>query len=120
MLVSDIVAFTVEYRLYVLDGEVRTGSRYAEDGRFAPGPLGPDAAAFGAELLARRGPTLPSAIVVDIGRTDGHWAVIEANAAWASGSYTADPEAALDTVLRAAGPRSLVAARDLPFVRRAG
>ncbi|MFF2807480.1 hypothetical protein ACFVT2_09875 [Streptomyces sp. NPDC058000] len=89
----------------------------------APGPLGQDAAAFGAELLARRGPNLSSAIVVDTGRTDGHWAAIEAieaNAAWASGSCTADPEAALDTDLRAAGPRSLVAERDLPFVRRAG
>ncbi|GGU62192.1 hypothetical protein GCM10010211_29030 [Streptomyces albospinus] len=119
VLVSDIAAFAVEYRLYVLDGEVRTGSRYAEDGRLRPGPLGPDAAAFGAELLARCGATLPSAIVVDVGRTDGRWAVIEANAAWASGRYTADPEAALDTVLRAAGPHTAVVARDLPFVRRA-
>ncbi|PNE41093.1 ATP-grasp domain-containing protein [Streptomyces noursei] len=120
VLVSDIVAFSVEHRLYVLDGEVRTGSRYAEDGRLAPGPLDPDAAAFGAELLARHGSTLPSAIVVDVGRTDGRWAVVEANAAWASGCYAADPEAALDTVLRAAGPRTQLAPRDLPFVRRAG
>ncbi|ANZ20216.1 hypothetical protein SNOUR_34940 [Streptomyces noursei ATCC 11455] len=54
--------------------------------------------------------------------------VVGANAAWASGCYAADPEAALDTVLRAAGPpgrraagpRSRLAPRDLPFVRRAG
>ncbi|MEU9113238.1 ATP-grasp domain-containing protein [Streptomyces sp. NPDC048483] len=119
VLVSDVVTFAVEYRLYLLDGEVRTGSRYAEDGRLSPGPLIPDAAAFGAELLGRRGAGLPSAIVVDIGRLDGHWAVIEANAAWASGRYTSDPDLALDTVLRAAGPVERVPARDLPFVRAA-
>ena len=38
------------------------------------------------ELLATAGESLPSAIVVDVGRDDaGRWAVIEANAAWASG-----------------------------------
>ncbi|MGD3105972.1 hypothetical protein [Streptomyces sp. YGL11-2] len=57
-------------------------------------------------------------LVSDIGPTGGRWVVVEANAAWANGRYTADPEAALDTVLRAAGPRAAVAARDLPFVRR--
>ncbi|MFG2212390.1 ATP-grasp domain-containing protein [Streptomyces sp. NPDC048638] len=120
VLVSDVVSFGVEYRLFLLDGAVRTGSRYAEDGRPSLGPLTPDAAAFGAELLARCGAALPSAIVVDIGRLDGHWAVIEANAAWASGRYTSDPDLALDTVLRAAGPADRVAARDLPFVRGTG
>ncbi|MGW2632995.1 ATP-grasp domain-containing protein [Streptomyces chattanoogensis] len=117
VLVSDVVSFAAEYRLYLLDGEVCTGSRYAEDGRLRLGPLSRDAAAFGAELLERCGATLPSAIVVDVGRLDGHWAVIEANAAWASGRYTSDPDLALDTVLRAAGPVERVAARDLPFVR---
>lgn len=117
VLLSDVASFGVEYRLYLLDGEVRTGSRYAENGRFSPGPLTPDAAAFGADVLDRCGATLPSAIVVDVGRVDGGWAVVEANAAWASGRYTSDPESALDTVMRAAGPASRLAARDLPFVR---
>ncbi|MFJ9852260.1 ATP-grasp domain-containing protein [Streptomyces sp. NPDC101150] len=119
VLVSDVASFAAEYRLYLLDGEVHTGSRYAEDGRLSLGPLTPDAAAFGAELLTRCGAGLPSAIVVDVGRLDGHWAVIEANAAWASGRYTSDPERALDTVLRAAGPVAQVAARDRPFIRAA-
>ncbi|ARF54046.1 ATP-grasp domain-containing protein [Streptomyces gilvosporeus] len=119
VLISEVVTFAAEYRLYVLDGEVRTGSRYAEDGRLSPGPLGPDAAAFGAELLARCGDGLPSAIVVDIGLLDGNWAVIEANAAWASGRYTSDPDLALDVVLRSAGPAAHLAPRDRPFVRAA-
>ncbi|WP_062215427.1 ATP-grasp domain-containing protein [Streptomyces sp. NBRC 109706] len=119
VLVSDIVAFSAEYRLHVLDGAVRTGSQYAEDGRSRRAPLPPAALSFAAELLAAHGHTLPSAIVVDIGLTGGRWAVIEANAAWASGIYDADPDRALDVVLRAARPVSALDPRDRPFVRTA-
>ncbi|GAA0445025.1 ATP-grasp domain-containing protein [Streptomyces sp. NPDC046215] len=117
VLVSDVVEFTAEYRLYLLDGSVHAGSRYAQHGRLSLGPLHKDAAAFGAELLAGCAATLPSAIVVDVGTADGRWAVIEANAAWASGMYTTDPQRALDAVLRAAGPIDAVAPRDQPFLR---
>ncbi|MFF2729961.1 ATP-grasp domain-containing protein [Streptomyces sp. NPDC058008] len=118
VLVSDVVAFETEYRLYLLDGQVHTGSRYATSGRFDPAPPTASARAFGAELLAAAGHTLPSAIVVDVGMTDaGQWAVIEANAAWASGCYASDPDRALDVVLRAAGPLARLAERDSAFVR---
>lgn len=117
VLVSDVVEFTDEYRLHLLDGAVHTGSRYAEGGRLSLGPLPDGAAAFAEELLAECGATLPSAVVVDVGRVGGRWAVIEANAAWASGVYTADPDRALDVVLRAAGPATALTARDRPFVR---
>jgi hypothetical protein len=117
VLVSDVVEFSAEYRLYLLDGAVHTGSRYAEDGRLSLGPLSEAAAAFGASLLAECGQTLPTAIVVDVGRTEGQWAVIEANAAWASGMYTSDPSRALDTLLRAAAPVDTITARDRRFLR---
>ncbi|MGW1196631.1 ATP-grasp domain-containing protein [Streptomyces sp. NPDC002536] len=120
VLVSDVVVFTVEYRLYVLDGIVCTGSRYARGGELALGPLSDEAVAFGREVLAGLGSTFPSAIVVDVGMVDGHWAVIEANAAWASGLYTSDPDRALDVILRAAGPTGALVSRDLPFVRPCG
>ncbi|MEU1213882.1 ATP-grasp domain-containing protein [Streptomyces sp. NPDC005791] len=118
VLVSDVVAFGEEYRLYLLDGRIHTGSRYAMAGRLAPAPLSTAAHAFGTELLAVAGNTLPSAIVVDVGLTDaGRWAVIEANAAWAAGCYDSDPDLALDVVLRAAGPAAHLTERDSPFVR---
>jgi hypothetical protein len=44
-------------------------------------------------------------------------AVIEANAAWASGLYTSDPQRALDVLLRAAAPVQSIAARDRRFLR---
>ncbi|MFC5144978.1 ATP-grasp domain-containing protein [Streptomyces aureoversilis] len=120
VLVSDTVKFTAEYRLHCLDGKVHTGSRYAEGGRLAPGPL-PDAArAFGNDVLTEAGTALPSAIVVDVGMIDRHWAVVEANAAWASGLYTASPDRALDVILRAAGPIGDVAPRDRRFIRTPG
>ncbi|WLQ65860.1 ATP-grasp domain-containing protein [Streptomyces sp. NBC_01213] len=118
VLVSDVVTFDAEYRLYMLDGQVHTGSRYATSGRLDLGPLSPGAHAFGSDLLAAAGHTLPSAIVVDVGTTDtGQWAVVEANAAWASGCYVSDPDRALDVVLRAAGPAAQLAERDAAFVR---
>ncbi|MGK5549257.1 ATP-grasp domain-containing protein [Streptomyces sp. URMC 127] len=117
VLVSDTVTFTAEYRLHCLDGMVHTGSRYAEDGRLALGPLPESARAFGADVLAVAGTALPSAIVIDVGLIDGRWAVVEANAAWASGLYNACPDRALDVILRAAGPAGDVASRDRPFVR---
>ncbi|WP_259453070.1 ATP-grasp domain-containing protein [Streptomyces ginkgonis] len=118
VLVGDVVRFTEEHRLFLLDGAVHTAARYAEDGRLRTGPPSPGALAFGARLLAAVGDTLPSAVVVDVGRTAGGWAVVEANAAWACGRYTADADRALEVILRAAGPLSALTCRDRPFVRR--
>ncbi|MFC8230733.1 ATP-grasp domain-containing protein [Streptomyces sp. NPDC057287] len=118
VLVSDVVVFEAEYRLYLLDGRVHTGSRYAASGRLRLEPLSTDARAFGTEVLAAVGDTLPSAIVADVGVTDaGRWAIVEANAAWASGCYASDPDRALDVVLRAAGPAAHLTERDSAFVR---
>ncbi|MFI5653892.1 ATP-grasp domain-containing protein [Streptomyces anulatus] len=118
VLVSDVMTFSVEYRLHLLDGAVHAAGQYAEAGRLRVGPPDGDALAFGRDVLAAAGETLPSAIVVDVGRDDeGRWAVIEANAAWASGCYSADPDRALETVLRAAGPATALSPPDLDFVR---
>ncbi|WP_435612429.1 ATP-grasp domain-containing protein [Streptomyces sp. bgisy159] len=122
VLVSDIVAFAVEYRLFLLDGEVRTGSRYAVGGDLDVAPLEADprrgeVLAFASRLA---GTGLPSAIVVDVGLVaDAGWAVVEANAAWASGHYACDADAALKVVLRAARPRDGFTAAERGFLRPA-
>ncbi|MBT2400601.1 ATP-grasp domain-containing protein [Streptomyces sp. ISL-100] len=122
VLVSDIVAFSAEYRLFVLDGEVVTGSRYAVRGGLDVVPLEEDTLHAQvldfASLLRTPGvPPLPSAVVVDVGTVDGRWAVVEANAAWASGHYACDSDAALDVVLRAARPAAETGPRDARFLR---
>ncbi|MEU3051056.1 ATP-grasp domain-containing protein [Streptomyces sp. NPDC006984] len=94
VLLSDVVTFAAEYRLFLLDGRIATASRYAVFGRLDPCPLGTDhadrataaqIAEFADRLAAAAGHTLPSAVVVDIGQLPdpyrpGHrWAVVEAN-----------------------------------------
>ncbi|MFJ9776823.1 ATP-grasp domain-containing protein [Kitasatospora sp. NPDC101157] len=122
VLVSEVVRFHAEYRLFVLDGAVRAGSRYAVDGDLSVAPLGRDASevqAFARDVLAASAEhaPLPSGVVVDIGRTDRGWAVVEANAAWASGGYAAEPEDVLDVVLRSSGPDAQLSSADGPFRR---
>ncbi|MEW2068712.1 hypothetical protein [Streptomyces sp. NPDC007346] len=65
-----------------------------------------------------------SAVVVDVGRMApargagaGSWAVVEADRAWISDVYAADPVRALDVVLRAAGPAGPVRERGRAFWR---
>ncbi|MDH2391480.1 ATP-grasp domain-containing protein [Streptomyces sp. HNM0663] len=125
--ISDVVTWAVEFRLYLLDGEVRTGSQYATFGHLEAERLDghryEDAVLeFADDLLATSGGGLPSAVVVDIGllATPEHgaadqWAVVEANMAWFSNCYAADPDRVLDVVLRSAGPRTQMAERDRPF-----
>jgi len=130
VLASDPVRFTIEFRLYVLDGEVVTGAQYAVDGDLDIEPLAGHEAesrilGFAREVLKESAGMLPSAVVVDVGLIDEAGgakgdpvpAVIEANAAWASGHYAADPERVLDVVLRAAGPSAETSGHDRAFLR---
>jgi hypothetical protein len=122
--IAEVVTWAEEFRLFVLDGEIRTGAQYATYGRLDAAPLEhhPRRQAvrdFAGRLLAAHGSLLPSAVVLDVGRlSGGDWAVVEANMPWFSTVYAADPDRALDVVLRAAGPADEVAERDRPFDRR--
>ncbi|MCX5406136.1 ATP-grasp domain-containing protein [Streptomyces sp. NBC_00335] len=122
VLVSGVVDFAAEYRLFLLDGEIAAGSRYAVHGRLDPAPLDEDpraaeVRAFAARLLAAADDTLPSAVTVDVGFAGGTVVVVEANMAWFSNCYAADPGRVLDVVLRSAGPRERVSEADRRFVR---
>ncbi|WP_329315833.1 ATP-grasp domain-containing protein [Streptomyces sp. NBC_01262] len=105
-LVSDVVTFAAEYRLFVLDHRVVAGSRYAVHGRLGTAPR-----RLAERLLASVGESLPSGVTVGVGLVQdpdtGHerWAVVEGNMPWFSHSYTVRVDAVLDVVLRAAGPR---------------
>lgn len=121
VLSAEPVAFAEEYRLHVLDGEVRAASRYAVFGVLdsAPLPPGHPAIGFGAELVNHLASGLPSAVVIDVGilSGSGRFAVVEGNEAWFSNAYAADAERVLDVVLRAAGPAHEVRNADRLFTR---
>ncbi|WP_045305362.1 ATP-grasp domain-containing protein [Saccharothrix sp. ST-888] len=128
VLLSEVVTFAVEYRLFVLDGQVVTGSRYARYGRLDTARLDghsdeAEVRTFAERLLGAERDALPSAVVVDVGLVQDpdtgreQWAVVEANMPWFAHSYAADPDAVLDVVLRATGPRSEVATTDQRFLR---
>jgi hypothetical protein len=117
VLVAEIVSFTAEFRLHVLDGTMHASSQYAAHGRLRVGPLPAEVVPAPAALIGDVVETLPSAIVVDVGLLDGRLVVIEANGAWASGIYMSDVDAALDGILRAAAPTEDLSPRDNAFVR---
>ena len=122
VLVSDVVQFAAEYRVFLLDGRAHTGSRYAVWGRLDPGPIDDERITARAEEVAAG---LPSAVVVDIGLLGppddprASVAVVEANMAWFAQPYRSDPDRVLDVVLRAAGPWDEVAEADRRYARPA-
>jgi hypothetical protein len=70
-------------------------------------------------VLADADVELPPAVVVDVGRMEGHgWGVVEANPAWASGLCGCDPAGVLPVLRRAAVSRGAVAEADRRWVRR--
>ena len=111
----DRLSLTAEWRTFVIDGQVGTISPY----RIGPDTWEPsfdsrtdiptaaalEFAALSAKALYEQGRT-PQAYVLDVGLTTaGSWLVIEANAAWSSGTYGCDLRWAADAAVRASlGP----------------
>jgi hypothetical protein len=104
VIASEPIAIAHEARTWILDGHVQAASYYVAD----PSYIRPDleeAQRF-AEEAVRSCPT-PRAVVVDVAwlRTGG-WVVIEANPAYASGIYDADPAGVLRVLAAACSPAS--------------
>lgn len=119
-LVSEVVEFNAEVRIYVLDGEPVTWEYYRLFAEFTEDEAREQAAVFAREVLADQADNLPSAVVLDIGHIQGRgWAVVEANQAYASGIYgQSDTQKILDVVMRSAGPMASVSERDRRFLRQ--
>lgn len=120
ILMSSVVSWETEVRLYCLDGKVLTAASYRYIGDRPEEQELKEAEEFGNEVLSGFCNDLPSAVVLDVGRiTDQEgWAVVETNQAYASGLYEgADPEKFLEIVYRSAGKRDKVSAHDSKFIR---
>jgi hypothetical protein len=126
VLIAEVVAWEVEYRCFVLEGEVVTCSPYvrwgrwvrARDGKWpAPQPEVEQLVAFCRGLLTDREVRVPPAFTLDMGRLEaGGWAVVEANPAWSSGIYGCDPARILPVLQRASVPRGQLTDADQEWV----
>lgn len=107
VLVADVVTWEKEYRCFILDRQLQTFSIYLrhwvlqkENGFASTDEEDAEVTAFVNGVLADPRVVLPKAVVMDVGVIDGRgWAVVELNAAWASGLYGCD-EAKVLGVLR--------------------
>lgn len=126
VLVAEPVQFGIEVRAFICGREVVALSAYIRDGQLAQTeagdwPLLPseEAAARGClERLLASEVALPPAVVVDVGEIAGRgWAVVEANACWASGLCGADPRAVLPILRRVCRPRDELGVDERAWVR---
>ena len=106
VLVAEPVHWELEFRCFMLDGEVRTLSPYLRNGvhaKLSEYEAHVDeldqARQFAEVVAADTSASLPRAVALDVGVIAGRgWAVVEANGAWGSGIYGCDPDAVLDVI----------------------
>ena len=106
--------WTIEFRCFVLERKVAAVSAYWRDGKLAKSEDGVwiassaesrEATQFCENFLREPSVSVPDAVVLDVGVIRNHgWAVIECNAAFASGIYGCDPVAVLPVLRRACVP----------------
>ena len=109
VLVQEIVEWTIEFRCFVLERKVTAISVYWREGQIAKSKDGAwistdvelnEATQFCESLLRDPNVSVPDALDVGVIRNHG-WAVIECNAAFASGIYGCDSVAVLPVLRRA-------------------
>lgn len=95
-----------EYRFYVLDGEIITGSQYlVDDITYYDGAEATyldEATEYARYTADSLGINQPDAYTLDVGKNmeTGEWLMIEGNPAWCSGIYGSDPAKALQVIER--------------------
>ena len=107
VLTSEVVQWKVEYRFWILDEQIVTGSSYwrGENSTLvngiyqAPENELQQARDFTQLLLRDKGGFAGNGAVIDVGIIEGKgWAVVEANPAFGSGIYGSEPEEVLKVV----------------------
>ena len=119
IIISEVVDFQCEYRLYCGNGKVITSSSYIYIGDGDEEADNQEAIDFGEQVLANSSCLLPSVVVLDVGKiSDRGWAVIEANQLYASGIYQyANVNALLPLIYASSGLKEKVKISDRKFIR---
>ena len=105
VLISEIVQWVNEYRFFVLDRKVMTGSLYSEYGELAQtagsAEIYNEAREFVESLLSDETLQIPPAAAIDVGLIkDRGWSIVESNPAFGSGIYSCDPKQVLPVLAR--------------------
>lgn len=125
VLMADPVHFEVEYRHFIVEGRSVASSPYWRHGALAQDEQGQwtapqdeaqAALEFAHQVLAHPEVRFPPAGVLDVGRLQGSWAVIEANPAWGAGLYGCAPTQALQAIARSVLPRRRLGDEDSAWV----
>jgi hypothetical protein len=126
VLISEPVSWAAEFRTFVLHKQALTISVYSRNGDLAQSPDGDwqasqaeTAAAldFAISVLSDNAIPVPPSVVLDVGLIpDRGWAVVEANAAWASGIYGCHPATVLHVLTAAFKHTSDLSAEDMTWI----
>jgi hypothetical protein len=127
VLVSDPVSWEMEFRFFILNRSIATHSPYSKNGdlirpneyeKWQSLPVEQaEALTFCNSILMNQSVAIPPSVVIDIGYIRGRgWAVVEANASWASGIYGCDPKAVLTVISRACVKRTAVRVEDTEWI----
>lgn len=122
---SEPMQYRREYRCFITHGKVTAASFYvmhvpgiggstveitwdayesAADHRYPSGSTA-EASAFAQKVVDAMGDAQPPGYTLDVGTDDdGNWSVIEANAAWSSNIYHADPAGVITSILASQEP----------------
>lgn len=116
VLVSEPVVWTAEFRCFICEGRLLTGSPYWRNEQMAQiadgswpyvGTELAELEAFMHRFLPVVTDSLPPSVVVDVGIIAGKgWGVLEANPSWGSGLYGCDPDRVLEVIARGCVKRS--------------
>lgn len=119
--VVEPVDWEVEYRCFVLEGQVTAISPYRRHDRIREDHVGDMGAPPAEQEAALRfansvlgSSAYPAAFVLDVGIISGRgWAVVEVNECWAAGIYSCNPGQVLRTLLRASAHSATATAEDV-------
>lgn len=101
---EDIIPLNYEHRFFVANKKVYTGSPYLIDGEVYTSkmisPVYNEAFEAAESFLQELGDNQPPAFTLDVALRDDtkDWVIVEANPAWSSGPYGADPSKILEVL----------------------
>ena len=108
VLVSEPVNWTIEFRCFVQNRQVKAISSYWSDNKSTERKDGSwygtksdyqEALEFCTDVISTPQIKLPDAVVVDVGKIEAKgWAVIEANSVYSSGLYGCDPRSVIEVI----------------------